>query len=211
MGDVDTGVWIEELAAPYYAFQEAGYEIVLASIAGGPIPLDEGSFGAGFFTEDSKKFMHDGTAMGQLFHSVKVDDVDFASLDAIFMPGGHGTCVDFDNNAALQQGIETMYNAKKIVSSVCHGPHCFVPCKKANGDPLVKGETVTGFSAAEEAQVQKTELVPYLLEDKFNELGATYTKGDAWTAHVVVSGHLITGQNPQSSTDTAKAVIAALK
>jgi len=208
----DTGLWLEELAAPYYAFKDAKFDVVIASINGGAIPIDQGSVSDPFFSDDSKKFLHDGEAIGALCHSVKVDTIDFEkeNYDAIFMPGGHGTCVDFNNNATLKKAIETTYAAGRIVSSVCHGPNCFVDCVKPNGDAFVKGETVTGFTNSEEATVQKTDLVPYLLETKFIEQGANFEKGDDWTSKVCVSNNIVTGQNPQSSMEVATTVISIL-
>jgi len=207
-----TGLWLEELSAPYYAFKDAKFDVVIASPNGGAIPIDQGSVSDPFFTDDSKKFLHDGEAVGALSHSVKLDTINFNSddYDAIYMPGGHGTCVDFINNPALKNAIETAYKAGKIVSSVCHGPMCFVDCVKENGDAFVKGETVTGFSNSEEEALQKSDIVPFLLETKFIEQGANYEKGDDWTSKVSVSNNIVTGQNPQSSLEVAEAVISLL-
>jgi putative intracellular protease/amidase len=206
-----TGLWIEELAAPYYAWKEAGYEVVIASTKGGPIPIDSNSMAGDFFTEPSKKLMHDKDAVHGLSHSLAVTDIDWSTVDAIFLPGGHGTCVDFVDNKELTAAIETMYNSGKIVSSVCHGPTALCDCKAADGTtPLVAGKAVTGFSDEEENLVQLQSLVPFLLESKLRELGAKFEKGDNWTSKVCVDGNLITGQNPQSSEAVAKAVIEAL-
>ena len=208
--DHDTGLWLEELAAPYYEFEAAGYEMAIASPLGGPIPIDAASLGAGFFTEPAKKFMHDGDAVGKLSHSVKVSDLDLENVDALFMCGGHGTCTDFVNQPSLKAAIETCFNNGKVVASVCHGPMCLADCVKADGTPLVSGLKVTGFSNTEEEAVQLTGKVPFLLEDKLKELGATYEKADDWNSKAVVDGKLVTGQNPQSSEACAKEVIALL-
>jgi putative intracellular protease/amidase len=207
----DTGVWLEEIAAPYLAFKEKGYEIVVASPAGGGIPIDKGSMGDGFMTDDCKKFMHDADAIGAICHSVKLDTISFpGDVDAIYLPGGHGCCVDFINNPVLKSAIETMYNAGKIVATVCHGPICLAECNKADGTPLVQGLTVTGFADSEEAAVGMTALVPYLIETRFKEQGAKYEKADDWNSKVCVAGNLITGQNPGSSVAAAATVIKAL-
>jgi putative intracellular protease/amidase len=208
----ETGLWLEEFAAPYFIFKEKGYEIVVASPAGGPIPFDKGSMTLPFFTDASKKLLHDADAMGALSHSIKLESLVFPSdVDAVYMPGGHGACVDYVDNPTLKTVIETMYNAGKVVATVCHGPICLAECTKADGKtPLVQGLTVTGFTDSEEAAVQKTNLVPYLIEARFKEQGAKFEKADDWNSKVCVDGNLITGQNPQSSEEAAGAVIKAL-
>ena len=201
------------MASAYYLFESAGYEITIASPKGGPVPIDAGSLGEGFFTDSAKKFMHDSTAIGKLSHSTPLSDIKFEDddvADAIFMTGGHGTCVDFVNNATLKKAIEIMYEAKKVVAAVCHGPVCLSDCTKADGSPLVEGLTVTGFSNTEEDAVQLSSLVPFLLETKFKDLGATYERGDDWNSKVCVDGNLVTGQNPQSTEECAEAVIKIL-
>lgn len=207
-----TGLWIEELSSVYYAFKAKGYDIVIASTSGGPIPIDQNSMTEGMFTESAKKFMHDYEAVGALCHSVKLDTIDLADVDCLFMPGGHGTCTDFTGNATLKNAIETMVKADKVVGSVCHGPVCLVDCMAEDGvTPLVKGKSVTGFSDAEEEAVQLQSLVPFLLESKLIDLGAKYSKADSmWSPHVCVDGKLITGQNPGSSEACAEEIIKIL-
>ncbi len=210
LGPIQTGVWIEELASPYYEFEAAGYDIVIASPAGGPIPIDSGSLGEGFFTEEAKRFLHDATAVGKLCHSVSIGDITLDDVDAIFMAGGHGTCTDFINCPSLKAAIEGMYKDDKVVAAVCHGPICLTDCVKEDGTPLVQGKKVTGFTNTEENVVQKQDLVPFLLEDKLKELGGIYERADDWNCKVVADGKLVTGQNPQSSTECAKKVIEIL-
>lgn len=207
----DTGLWIEELATPYYLFKKAGYEVTVSSPAGGAIPIDKNSMADGFFTDEAQKFMHDAEAVGQLSHSTKLDSIDFSSgIDAIFLCGGHGTCVDFVANSALKSAIETLYAADKIVSAVCHGPNGLPQCNKPDGTPLVKDKVVAGFSDAEEIAVGLHDKVPFMLEAKLKELGAKYERADDWNSKVCVDGNLVTGQNPQSSEACAAAVISAL-
>lgn len=206
-----TGLWIEELAVPYYKFKEAGYEVVIASPAGGAVPIDANSMAEGFFTAEAKKFMHDPAAVGELSHTSKIDSLDYsAGVDAIFLCGGHGTCVDFIENAALKSAIETLYAADKVVSAVCHGPTGLPQCKKPDGTPLVKDKVVTGFKDSEEIAVTLDKLVPFMLEAKLKEMGGKYESADDWNSKVCVDGNLITGQNPQSSGECAAAVITAL-
>jgi len=203
-----TGLWIEEMAASYYTFLEAGFEVTIASPKGGPIPIDEGSLTDPFFTEVAKKFMHDSTAVGKLTHSTALTDINFETdADAIFMTGGHGVCADFDGSPALKAAIETLYESDKVVAAVCHGAVCLAQCVKKDGTPLVAGKTVTGFSNSEEDAIQKSDLVPFLIETKFKELGATYESTGDWGCKVCVDGKLVTGQNPSSTEETAKAVI----
>jgi len=206
-----TGLWIEEFAAPYYLFQEKGYDIVVASSTGGPIPIDAGSMAEPFFTESAKKLMLDPKAIDSLSHSIKLDTLSFpGDFDALFMPGGHGAAVDFVSNPPLKAAIEAMYAAGKIVASVCHGPMCLIECVKPDGTPLVAGKVVTGFTDSEEDAVAKTDLVPYLIESKFKEQGAKFERADDWHPKAVADGNLITGQNPQSSEATAELVVKAL-
>ena len=192
-------------------FQEKGYDLVVASSTGGPVPIDTASMSEGFFTEAAKKLMMDASAFDTLSHSVKLDSLSFpGDFDALFVPGGHGAAVDFVNNPTMKAAIESMYAAGKIVASVCHGPMCLIECVKPDGSPLVAGMTVTGFTDSEEAAVGKTDIVPYLIESKFIEQGASYEKGADWSSKTCADGNLITGQNPQSSEAAAELVIKAL-
>lgn len=211
MGDHATGVWLEETATPYYIFKEAGYEVVLASPKGGPVPIDQGSMAEMFFTDACKKFMHDAEAFGALSHSVALKDIDYSTVDCIYLSGGHGTCTDFVDNAELKGIIEKMYASNKVVGADCHGPIALAQCCKPDGSPLVQGLKCTGFADSEEGAVGLTEKVPFLIESKFKELGGLYEKADDWNPHAVVAGKLITGQNPQSSSACAKAVVDALQ
>ncbi|KAL3799761.1 hypothetical protein HJC23_010411 [Cyclotella cryptica] len=205
-----TGLWIEELASPYYEFKKAGYEVEIASPNGGAVPLDATSLGEGFFTEPAKKFMHDAEGIGKLSHSLKLSSIDFATVDAVFFCGGHGTCVDFSENADVKNAVETMYAARKVVAAVCHGPTALPQCKKPDGTPLVKDKVVTGFKDSEEIAVNLQDVVPFMLEAKLKEMGGKYESADDWNSKVCVDGNLVTGQNPQSSEACAAAVISVL-
>jgi putative intracellular protease/amidase len=207
-----TGVWLEELAAPYYKFKAAGFEVVIASPRGGPIPIDANSIKGDFFTAEAKKFMHDGDAFDALAHSVRLSAIDWESAEvkAVFMCGGHGVEVDFVRSGVLKQAIETLHGSERVVAAVCHGPVCLAQCKKADGSPLVKGLEVTGFSNSEEAAVGLGDKCAWLIEDKFKELEGVYTAAADWTSNVKVAGKLVTGQNPQSSVACAEAVIKLL-
>jgi putative intracellular protease/amidase len=207
----NTGLWIEELAAPYYVWKDAGYDVVLASTSGGPVPIDANSMGEAFFTDPCKRFMHDAEGIGNLSHTIPVKDVNWSDVDAILLPGGHGTCVDFVDNPDLKAAVEHMYSANKVVAAVCHGPLGLCDCVRSDGTtPIVAGKTVTGFSDAEEEAVQLQGIVPYMLETKLIELGGKYEKADLWNSKVCVDGNLVTGQNPQSSEALAKKVVEIL-
>jgi len=206
-----TGLWLEEAATPYYMFKNEGYKVIIASPKGGAAPIDANSFGEGMFTDYCKKFMHDGEAVGALCHTVKLDDVDLDSTDALYMVGGHGTCVDFVNNPTLKNLVEQIYRAGKIVAADCHGVNILAECTELDGEtPLLKDKLCTGFSSSEEMEVQLDTAIPFLIQEKFIELGANYEAGPNWTSKVCVDGNLITGQNPQSSEACAAAVISAL-
>lgn len=191
-------------------FLEAGYEITIASPAGGAIPIDAGSMGGDFFTEDSKKFMHDAKAFGMLSHSSKLSEVDLDSFDAMFIAGGHGCCVD---GAEMKTAIETLYNKGTLVCADCHGPYALIDCVKADGTPLVQGLTVTAFTNLEEEQAGAKDWVANnckFMETVFVEQGADFNAATPWTSNVVVSGNLVTCQNPQSALAGAKKCVEIL-
>jgi putative intracellular protease/amidase len=207
-----TGYWLEELAEPYYAFTSAGYEVELVSIQGGKPPLDAASTTDDMQTENTRKMSADAAIQEKLSNTKALSTLgDVAkNFDGAFIAGGHGTCFDFPESKELQQAVEGLLAAGKVVGVVCHGPTALVGCKAPDGEPLVKGKKVTGFSNEEEHQVGKGDKIPFLLEDKLKELGADYSKGPAWSSYVVVDGHLVTGQNPKSSLECADKVIELL-
>lgn len=213
MGDTGhkTGFWLEEFAAPYYAFLDAGAELILASPAGGQPPVDPNSDAEEAQTDATKRFKQDTQARQFLANTAKLSTVNADEFDAVFYPGGHGPLWDLANDADSIRLIETFERQGKIIGAVCHAPGVFKSVKGDNGEPLVKGRKVTGFTNSEEAGVQLTEVVPFLVEDMLKESGADYSRGDDWGSHVVVDGKLITGQNPASSDEAAQAVIKALK
>jgi putative intracellular protease/amidase len=206
-----TGFWLEELAAPYYAFKQAGAKLTLASPLGGQPPLDPKSNETMFQTDDTHRFEADNEATQALATTLKLADVNIADYDAVFYPGGHGPLWDLAEDKHSINLIETAIGGNKPVALVCHAPGILKHVKNADGQPLVKGKSVTGFSNSEEAAVELTNIVPFLVEDMLIANGASYSKVGDWESHVVTDGLLITGQNPGSSADTAKALIAALK
>lgn len=206
-----TGFWLEEFAAPYYAFTDAGAEVVLASPAGGQPPLDPKSDLPDFQTELTHRFKADPAAQAALASTVKLDTVHQADFDTVFYPGGHGPLWDLAESETSVQLIESFERAGKPIGFVCHAPGVLRHVKAADGGPLVQGRHVTGFTNSEEAAVELTDVVPFLIEDEFRKLGATYEKGPDWAPFLVTDGKLITGQNPASSEVVAKALIEQLR
>ncbi|CAB3695854.1 Protein/nucleic acid deglycase HchA [Achromobacter mucicolens] len=206
-----TGFWLEEFAAPYYAFLDAGAKLTLASPLGGQPPLDPKSDDPDAQTDDTRRFKQDTDAQRVLASTRRLSEVQASDYDAVFYPGGHGPLWDLaeDNNSVAL--IETMLAAGKPVSAVCHAPGVLRHAKTADGKPLVQGRQVTGFSNAEEAAVQLTDVVPFLVEDELKKLGGLYSSGPDWQPHVVSDGLLITGQNPGSSVGVARALLERLK
>lgn len=205
-----TGFWLEEFAAPYYVFKDAGAEIMLASPAGGQPPLDPKSDLADFQTELTHRFKADPAAQHELANTVKLDTVRQEDFDTVFYPGGHGPLWDLVESKTSIALIEAFARAGKPTGFVCHAPGVLRHVKAANGEPLIKGRQVTGFTNGEEADVELTDVVPFLIEDAFIALGAHYQKGPNWAPFIVEDGKLITGQNPASSEGVAKALVAQL-
>jgi len=202
-----TGFWLEELAAPYYRFQEAGWEIVLASPKGGRPPLDPKSNEPDFQTDLTRRFESDAEAMAALADTVRLDSVSAEDFDTVFYPGGHGPLWDLAEDAQSARLIETTLRAGKPLAVVCHAPGVLRHTVNEDGTPLVRGKKVTGFANSEEEGVALTEIVPFLVEDELKRLGGIYSKGDDWAPYVVQDGLLITGQNPASSGPAADALV----
>ena len=204
-----TGFWLEEFAAPYYVFRDAGVDLTLASPKGGQPPIDPKSDLLDNQTPAMTRFKQDKVAQQALAHTVKLADMKAKDFDAIFYSGGHGPMWDLVDNPDSIALIESFYNADKPVTAVCHAPGVLhrVTYK---GAPIVKGKKVTGFTNGEEEDVHLTKVVPFLVEDELKRLGGLYEKGPDWKSFVVVDGRLITGQNPASSTAAARALLDLL-
>lgn len=205
-----TGFWLEELAAPYYVFKDAGADIVLASPKGGQPPLDPKSNEPDFQTEATQRFEADSSAKSQLSTTLLLKDVVHADFDAVFYPGGHGPLWDLAEDADSIALIEGTLAAGKPLAAVCHAPGIFRHTKAADGKPLVSGKSVTGFTNTEEEAVGLTNVVPFLVEDMLKQNGGQYSKIGDWQSYVVEDGLLITGQNPASSEAAAKALLVKL-
>lgn len=205
-----TGFWLEEFAAPYYVFRDAGAEITLASPLGGKPPLDPKSDEPNFQTEATRRFAADEAANAQLANTVRLDRVDQKDFDTVFYPGGHGPMWDLAEDPNSIALIETFWAAGKTIAFVCHAPGVLRRVKNADGTPFVQGRHVTGFTNGEEIGVGLAEVVPFLVEDELLEQGAIFSKVKDWGVHTVSDGRLITGQNPSSSTATAQTLLASL-
>jgi putative intracellular protease/amidase len=206
-----TGFWVEEFAAPYYTLKDAGAEITIASPKGGQPPVDPKSAEPSNQTEATRRFDADPDLQALLSHTTKLSEVSAENYDAVFYPGGHGPLWDLTTDSKSIQLIESFWNDKKPVVAVCHAPSVLLNVKDQNGDPLVKGKKVTGFTNTEEDAVQLTDVVPFLLEDELKAKGGIYSKGEDWASYVVQDGLLITGQNPGSSEEAAKQLLTLLK
>jgi putative intracellular protease/amidase len=205
-----TGFWLEELAAPYFIFRDAGAHITLASPKGGQPPLDPKSNEPGFQTDDTRRFEQDPTATNALANTTKLSEIDHADYDSVFFPGGHGPLWDLTNDRNALSLIEDLLSAKKPVALVCHAPGILTNVKAPNGEPVAKGRSVTGFTNSEEAAMQLVDVVPYLVEDALKAQGANFLVAANWCPHVVQDGLLVTGQNPSSSRLTARGLLDAL-
>uniref|UniRef100_UPI00403F7147 Ohr family peroxiredoxin n=1 Tax=Paludibacterium sp. THUN1379 TaxID=3112107 RepID=UPI00403F7147 len=205
-----TGFWLEEFAAPYYTFRDAGARITLASPKGGQPPLDPKSDDPAFQTEETRRFRQDPAAQAALAATSPLAGLHAEDFDAVFYVGGHGPLWDLSEDAHSIALIEAFDRQRKPVAAVCHAPAVLRHARQADGRPLVAGKRVTGFSNSEEDAVQLSAVVPFLIEDEFKRLGADYRKGDDWLAHVEVDGLLITGQNPASSAPVAEALLQLL-
>lgn len=206
-----TGFWLEEFAAPYYSFIDAGAEVTLASPKGGQAPIDPNSEGEDAQTEATHRFNDDAKAQERLANTCTLASVNVDDYDAIFYPGGHGPLWDLTNDSRSIELIEQFWSKDKPVAAVCHAPAVLLNAKTPSGDAIVQGRTVTGFSNSEEDGVGLSEVVPFLLEDELKSKGGHYRKVDDWQSYAVQDGLLITGQNPASSEQTAERLLDVLR
>jgi putative intracellular protease/amidase len=213
MGDSGkpTGLWAEEFAVPYYALTDAGADVVIASPAGGPAPIDATSLKPKGENDPAvERYLADTATQARLAATQRAADVDAADFDAVFFPGGHGTMWDLPNDAGVTRAVERAFAGGKLVASVCHGAAGLVSAKRADGQPVVQGKRVNAFTDAEEAAVGLTNVVPFLLESRLRELGGRFEGAANWQPFAIRDGQLITGQNPQSSALVAKELLGAL-
>ena len=209
--DHPTGLWFAELADPYYVFQEAGYEVALASPKGGEAPVDANSLKEENVTESVTHFQADETAMAKLTNTKTIKEIDFGTYAGIFLPGGHGAVIDLPQDQMLADKLGKAFDAGTVIGAVCHGPGGLVSATRADGKPIVAGLRVNSFTNAEEEAVGLTDVVPFLLETRLKELGGHFEGGENFTEYAVRDGNLVTGQNPQSSVRVANLMIEAIE
>lgn len=213
MGEHDkpTGLWAEEFAAPYYALLDAGADVKLASPAGGPVPIDPTSMKPkGENEAPVERYLADKAVQALVQATSKAADMDMGEFDAVFFPGGHGTMWDLPKDPGVKRVVEQADATGKIIASVCHGAAGLVSARRTDGKSVVAGRKVNSFTDAEEVAVGLQDVVPFLLESRLRELGGIFEGGPNWQAYGVRDGHLITGQNPQSSELIAHMVLKAL-
>jgi len=206
-----TGFWLEEFAAPYYAFLDAGASITLSSPRGGQPPVDPKSALPENQTEATRRFEADATAQAELAVTRKLVDLSATAFDAIFFPGGHGPMWDLVVDTTSIALIESFAKAGKPVAAVCHAPVALTDARGPDDKFLVSGKRVTGFSNEEEQAIGLASVVPFLLEDRIRERGGLYRRGPLWAPHVEVDGKLVTGQNPASSVPVARSLLDLLR
>jgi len=205
-----TGFWVEEFAAPYYTFIDAGVEVTLATPLGGQAPIDPTSTLADFQTSATDRFDKDVEAQAKIASTVKLSTLNESDFDGVFYPGGHGPLWDLTDNEDSITLIESFLKADKAVATVCHASAALLNVKQSSGEFAIKGKAVTGFTNSEEDAVQLTEVVPFLLEDELIKRGGEYQKAQDWHAFAVQDGLIITGQNPASSALAAEKLLAQL-
>lgn len=213
LGDTgkDTGFYWEELAAPYYALLDAGLEVDIASVSGGEPPADPGSAEGDAVTEPVRRFLGDDVAMKALKNSAAVATVNPAAYRIVFLPGGHGAMWDLPTTPAVGRLVADAYEAGAVVGAVCHGPAGLTEVTLSDGEPLVKGRRVTGFTDSEEHAVGLEAVVPFLLETKLRSLGADVVVADDFSVHALRDGRLVTGQNPASSVKVGELLLEAMR
>lgn len=207
----ETGLWLEELTTPYYAFLDAGAQVDIASTAGGAIPIDPKSLSAEDQPESAKRFLADEAASAKFRQSLRVEDVSAEPYAAVFLPGGHGTMWDLPTSAALATLISRAFADGKVVAAVCHGPAGLLNATDQSGGPLVAGRRISAFTNSEEEAAEMSDKVPFLLESRLRELGARYESGPDSQPFAVRDGRLVTGQNPASSGQVARLLLDVIE
>lgn len=206
-----TGFWLEEFAAPYYIFVDAGAAVTLASPAGGQPPLDPKSSEPEYQTEATKRFDGDTEAREKLATTIPLQEIKAEDFDGVFYPGGHGPMWDLATDEINAKLVGEFYDRGKAIGAVCHGPAALVSAKDKQGNSILQGRSLTSFTNVEETTVELDKVVPFLLETRLEELGGTFTHAEPFSPHCVRDGQIVTGQNPPSSEPAAKAILEIIQ
>ncbi len=202
-----TGSWLSEIAAPYYVFAEAGVKVTLASVAGGPAPLEPVSLEDQWCTDEAARLLKDADAMAQVENTVKLADLDPDQIDAVYLVGGAGTVWDFPDDEKLKMLVEKIYADGGVVAGVCHGVIGLARCKGGDGHPLLRGRQVTCISNMEDEMAGYDKILPAMPENVLRKLGSYYSAAAPFGKHVIIDGQIMTGQNPVSAGPLAEAVL----
>lgn len=205
-----TGTWFEEVATPYYVLTEAGYEVVFASPSGGIVPIDLLSMKAPFTTENTDRFLNDPVAMFAVRNTRRLREIDYATFDALFVPGGYGLLWDLASDSYTIKMIRDFYESDRPVAMVCHAPAILRDVKTSDGRYLVDGLNLTGFKNDEDSEIELLHHLLFSLEDELKGRGAHYVSKANWEANVVEDGALMTGQSPASAPPLAQALVKRL-
>ena len=205
-----TGFWLEEFTDPYYKFIDSGYEVTIASPRGGKPPVDPKSIQRENQSESTQRFERDKSAQAKLENTLVLSQISANDYDTLFLPGGHGPMWDLSSDENMKKIVEDFYSDKKLVSAVCHGPAGLLQATDRNGNSILKGKRITGFTNNEESAVGLTKTVPFSLENRMKELGGKFEKGQDFKPFIVSDGQLITGQNPKSALPAAEKVVEIL-
>lgn len=213
MGDTGhkTGVWMEELTTPYYAFKDAGAQVDIVSIDGGDVPIDPSSLAEKDRPASVSRFLADAKAMDRIHHSLKISAVSSKPYAAVYLPGGHGTLWDLPDNARLKALLSSAWSSGEVVAAVCHGPAGLLNVKDRAGRSILAGRRVAGFTNSEEIAAGLDHTVPFMLESSIRQRGAHYEKGPNFQSFAVRDGQLVTGQNPASSQEVARLILVATR
>ncbi|WP_417454724.1 type 1 glutamine amidotransferase domain-containing protein [Kiloniella sp.] len=206
-----TGLWLEEFAAPYYRFKEAGADITVASPAGGQPPVDPGSLGDDFQSDDTRRFNEDGEAQNLLANTKPLSSIKADGFDAVFYPGGHGPLYDLTDDVHSLALLRSFNADERPIGTVCHGVTALIKATDTNNTPIVAGREITGFTDSEEAAVGATDIVPFSVEQDLVKAGAVFRSADDWADFSIRDGHIVTGQNPGSSDSAARLLLDVLK
>ncbi|MFF0076503.1 type 1 glutamine amidotransferase domain-containing protein [Streptomyces sp. NPDC005494] len=208
-----TGFWAEELAAPHRVFTQEGYDITVATPGGVAPTVDQASLAA-----EANGGQEQADAVASYLASIdetlripaRLEDVVPTSYDVVFYPGGHGPMEDLAVNAVSGRLLTAALDNGTHVAVLCHAPAALLPARREDGSWPFAGYRLTGFSNAEETQAGFAAKAPWLLENRLVELGAQYSAADPWAVHTVHDRNLHTGQNPASSEQLAREIVAAL-